>query len=56
VRIALATAGKWNPEWRDIVRLESGTRLVSDLEMLALASALECDACWLFLGRLDSLP
>ncbi|HLK55236.1 MAG TPA: hypothetical protein VKU00_01650 [Chthonomonadaceae bacterium] len=46
-RIALATEGKWNPEWRDIVRIEGGTRKVSDLELLALAKALECTATWL---------
>ena len=46
-RIALATDGFWNPEWRDIVRIETGTRKVSDLELLALAKALECSAGWL---------
>ena len=46
-RIALATGGVWNPEWRDIVRIEGGTRKVSDLELLALAKALECTASWL---------
>lgn len=46
-RIALATGGAWNPEWRDIVRIEGGTRKVSDLELLALAKALECSAAWL---------
>ena len=46
-RIALATDGRWNPEWRDIVRIEGGTRKVSDLELLALARALECTAAWL---------
>ncbi len=46
-RLALATGGVWNPEWRDIVRIEGGTRKVSDLELLALAKALECAASWL---------
>lgn len=46
-RIALVTEGAWNPEWRDIVRIEGGTRKVSDLELLALAKALECRAAWL---------
>ncbi|HLK59415.1 MAG TPA: hypothetical protein VKU00_22835 [Chthonomonadaceae bacterium] len=46
-RIALATEGKWNPAWRDMVRIEGGTRKVTDLELLALARALECTAAWL---------
>jgi transcriptional regulator with XRE-family HTH domain len=46
-RLAVATGGVWNPEWRDIVRIETGTRKVSDLELLALANALECAAVWL---------
>lgn len=46
-RIAIATGGVWNPEWRDIVRIEGGTRKVSDLELLALSKALECTASWL---------
>lgn len=50
-RVALATSGRWNPDWRDMVRIEGGTRIVSDLEMLALAEALECDPSWLFLGK-----
>ena len=46
-RIAFVTESIWNPEWRDIVRIEGGTRKVSDLEILALAKALECTAAWL---------
>lgn len=46
-RIALVTDGAWNPQWRDIVRIEGGTRKVSDLELLALSKALECSAAWL---------
>src|ERR1051326_7783056 len=46
-RIAFVTNGAWSPEWRDIVRIEGGTRKVSDLELLALAKALECSAAWL---------
>jgi transcriptional regulator with XRE-family HTH domain len=41
-RLATATGGLWAPQWRDIVRIERGTRTVSDLELLALASALQC--------------
>ena len=43
-RIALATDGAWNPEWRNVVRIETGTRKVSDLELIALAEPLKCNA------------
>ncbi len=46
-RLALVTGGVWNPEWRDMVRIEGGTRKVSDLELVAIAHALECTAAWL---------
>jgi len=46
-RLAHVTSGVWNPAWRDIVRIEGGTRKVSDLELLALAQALECTPSWL---------
>ena len=49
-RLALATAGGWNPDRMEIYRIESGTRIVSDLEIIALAEALECQPMWLFLG------
>lgn len=55
-RIAAETGGMWNPAWQDISRIENGTRIVSDLEILALAHALACDACWLLLGKAGSLP
>lgn len=49
-RIANVTHGKWNPAWQDISRIEHGTRIVTDLELLALAHALECSPCWLLIG------
>ena len=49
-RIASATVGQWNPGWQDLSRIENGARMVSDLEVLALALALECDSCWLISG------
>ena len=53
-RIAGATSGVWNPEWRDIVRIEGGTRKVSDLELVALAKALECSVL-ILLGEAHGL-
>ena len=51
-RIALATDGEWNPAWQDVSRIENGARIVSDLEVLALARAMDCDPCWLLSGVL----
>ncbi|RYZ92135.1 MAG: XRE family transcriptional regulator [Proteobacteria bacterium] len=49
-RIAFVTDGKWNADRQELVRIESGGRTVSDVELVALASALECSPCWLLLG------
>jgi hypothetical protein len=46
-RIASVTGGEWSPGWQDISRIENGARIVSDLEIIAIAHALECDPCWL---------
>ena len=50
-RIAAETEGAWNPAWQDLSRIENGSRIVSDLEVLALAHALERSACWLLTGE-----
>ena len=50
-RIALETNGDWNPGWQDISRIENGTRIVSDLEIFALAQVLDCAPCWLLRGE-----
>jgi transcriptional regulator with XRE-family HTH domain len=50
-RLALRTDGEWNPGWQDLSRIENGARMVSDLEILVLAQALECSACWLLAGE-----
>ena len=49
-RLAEATQGGWIADRRDIYRIIRGQRIVSDLELVALAGALECDACWLLRG------
>lgn len=49
-RLADLTKGEWSPGWQDISRIEHGVRIVSDLEILALAEVLECGACWLLAG------
>jgi len=49
-KLAAQTHGFWNPAWQDISRIENGARIVTDLEMLALAKALNCEASWLLEG------
>ena len=46
-RIAEVTHGAWVPTWRDIYRVEAGTRIVSDLEAVALAVAINSSLAWL---------
>jgi transcriptional regulator with XRE-family HTH domain len=41
-RIALVTSGNWVPDRLEVMRIEQGTRLVSDLELVALAASLDC--------------
>ncbi|MCW3053472.1 MAG: hypothetical protein JWN14_2642 [Chthonomonadales bacterium] len=55
-RVALATGGVWSPAWQDLSRIENGARIVSDLELLALAEAFECSACWLLTGISEPNP
>ena len=50
-RLAILTDATWSPAWQDISRIENGARIVSDLEVVALAEVLECSACWLLLGE-----
>ena len=50
-RLAAVTQGGWVADRRDIFRIEDGRRSVHDLEVVALAQALECSACWLLLGE-----
>jgi transcriptional regulator with XRE-family HTH domain len=49
-RLSQVSNGEWIPDRREIFRIEDGQRIVSDLEILALANALECSSCWLLTG------
>ena len=49
-RIAVATRDEWEPDRKEISRIENGVRIVTDLEVLILAQALVCGASWLLLG------
>lgn len=50
-RLAYHTEGGWNPSLQEVLHIESGIRTVTDLELLALATALECEVCWLLVGK-----
>lgn len=49
-RLADLTAGRWNPAPQEILHIERASRMVTDLELVALAEALECNPCWLLTG------
>ncbi len=49
-RVALITNGVWNPDFREMSRLENGGRMVSDLEIICLAKVLDCSPCYLLMG------
>ena len=49
-RLAETTGGAWVADRRDIYRIENSRRTVTDLELLALAMALDCEAVWLLFG------
>lgn len=51
-RLALQTNGQWNPSPGDIYRIQTQSRIVSDLELVALAKVLDCDILWL-LGSIE---
>jgi hypothetical protein len=50
-RLADVTDGAWVADRRDIFRIEDGRRSVHDVEMVALAKALEVGVGWLLLGE-----
>jgi hypothetical protein len=50
-RLADVTGGRWVAGRKEVVHLEAGTRIVSDLELIALAAALECAPAWLLTGE-----
>ena len=54
-QLASQTGGRWAPRWADISRLENGVRVVTDVEVRALAETLDCSAAWLLLGE-ELLP
>lgn len=44
----------WRPtSYREVLNIERGWRIVTDLEVLILASALECSPKWLLTGETD---
>ena len=55
-RLADQTDAQWNPEFPEIRRLEYGQRIISDLELLALGRALNCEPEWLLTGKVAYAP
>ena len=41
----------WIPDDQEISKIENGNRSVHDLELIALAKALDCGPCWLLTGE-----
>jgi len=52
-RLAYVTEGNWNPTLQEVLHIEQGTRLVSDVEVVSLAEALGVKACWLLTGVME---
>lgn len=50
-RLADVTDGGWNPTPQEVLRIENGTRTVTDTEVVALAQALVCEPGWLLVGE-----
>jgi transcriptional regulator with XRE-family HTH domain len=49
-RLSEVSEGAWIPTRHDIYRIEARTRTVSELEVLAIAVALNCEIDWLVMG------
>ena len=49
-RVAEVTGGNWVPDRFEISSIERRTRMVTDLEVHALAAALSVSPCWLLAG------
>ena len=49
-RLAEQTNGGWNPSRQQVQHIEAKRRAVFDMEVIALASVLECGAGWLLQG------
>lgn len=52
-RLGYATSGAWAVSGQEVLNIERGLRTVLDVELLALAKALECSAMWLLMGDTD---
>lgn len=55
-QLAQITEGEWNPDRKEIYRIEVGLRIVSDLEIFVLANALDVSPCWLLTGDIEEKP
>lgn len=55
-RLTNHSGGGWSPTEADIYRIERQTRIVSDLELVVIAAALECEILWLLEAELGVRP
>lgn len=53
-RLAKITNGEWNPDRREMFRIEEGLRTVIDIEIFALAEALEISPCCMLIGDIKN--
>ncbi len=49
-RLAYLTNGRWIPNRQDIYKIEAQVRTCTDIEIVAIAGALETSAAWLLIG------
>ena len=49
-RLSYVTHGGWASSGQEVLNIERGLRTILDVELLALAEALECSPLWLLTG------
>lgn len=50
-RLGYVTQGQWATSGQEVLNIERGERTVLDVELMALAAALECSPLWLLTGE-----
>jgi transcriptional regulator with XRE-family HTH domain len=52
-RLGYVTGGRWAVSGQEVLNIERGQRTVLDVELFALAKALECSPLWLLTGQAE---
>jgi transcriptional regulator with XRE-family HTH domain len=55
-RLSLVTEGRWAVSGQEVLNIERGLRTVLDVELMALAKALDCSPLWLLSGDSGDTP